>query len=317
MYDINGQHGLVFAIKRFSLNDGFGIRTTVFFKGCSLRCPWCHNPEGLSFHQELLFRDSQCIKGCEECIKVCPQGIDPRMELGKLQGNRCLTECRKCVNTCPTEAITILGEIKDVEDLLREVESDRTFYEVSGGGVTLSGGEPLLREAFTLALVRALKSSGIHTAVETCCYCDPDFVHNLTNYVDLFIIDIKFGCPEDYERYLLAGEGSVVFKNIRSLMQSNNPKILRFPCVPGYTDNAENVTRIARELASYQIKNLQRFEVLPYNPLGEGKYVSLGRLPPAIPKEYLLTPSEVSEMLKEFGFQAVVLGSDNKIDRGS
>jgi len=312
MYGIDGQNGLIFGIKRFSTNDGPGIRTTVFLKGCPLRCPWCHNPEGQRFYPELLFSESRCIEGCEECLKICPSNIDPRIELNRLQSNRCIIECGKCTEVCPTEAITIGGNVVGVEDVLRTVLSDRIFYEVSGGGVTLSGGEPLSGKAFTLALLHSLKTNGIHIAVETCCYGAPSIVQSLINYVDLFIIDIKFGRPEDYERYASAKDGSLVFRNLRYLMQSKVPKTIRFPCVPGYTDSVENIKAIVNELASYQIENLLRFEVLPYNRLGEGKYISLGRRPPVVPKAYQLNPFQIAEMLKCLGSTVVVLGDENK-----
>jgi len=312
MHDIDGQSGLIFGVKRSSINDGPGIRTTVFLKGCPLRCPWCHNPEGQSLYPELLFSESRCIEGCEECLRVCPNNIDPRIELNRIQDNRCIMECGKCIEVCPTEAITIVGEVVRVEDVLRMVLSDLVFYKVSGGGVTLSGGEPLFGKAFTIALLHSFKANGIHTAIETCCYGDPSIVQTLINYVDLFIIDIKFGHSDDYERYASAEDGSIIFRNLRNIMQSKVPKIIRFPCVPGYTDSAENIEAIIHELASYQIENLLRFEVLSYNELGEGKYISLGRRPPVITKTYRTNPQQIAEMLKCFGLTVVILGDENK-----
>jgi pyruvate formate lyase activating enzyme len=313
MCDIEGQRGSIFGIKRFSIYDGPGIRTTVFLKGCRLRCPWCHNPEGLVPPPEFFFKDSRCLLNCRECVNVCPHSIDPRIDLNKVQDDRCIVECGKCVAICPTEAITILGKNVGVEDVLREVLSDLVFYKVSGGGVTLSGGEPLFGGAFTLALLRSFKANGLHTTMETCCYGDHDLIRIFINYVDLFIIDIKFGRPQDYEKHASAEDGSLLFKNFHFLLQSNVPKIVRFPCVPGYTDSAENVKAIGQEIKLHRANNLLRIEVLPYNALGEGKYLSLGRQPPIVPHAYRLNPLQAAEILSDSGFPIVVLGTKNEM----
>jgi len=311
MYDMSERRGLIFGIKKFSLNDGPGIRTTVFIKGCPLRCPWCHNPEGLNSYPELFFNAIRCLN-CKECIKACPYNIDLHTELNKAQNNMCVIKCGKCVAACPTEAISIIGKNLEVGDVLREVLSDIVFYQVSGGGVTLSGGEPLSGGEFTLDILRSLKSKGLHVAIETCCYGNHDLLRKIIDYVDLFIVDVKFGKPEDYEKYVSAGNGALVFENLHFILQSKVPKIIRFPCIPGYTDNVENVQAIVREITLQQVENLQRIEILPYNALGEGKYRSLGYQSPIIPREYRLNPLKVAKILNDLGFPTIVLGVKNE-----
>ena len=308
MRTVGNTKGLIFDIKRFALHDGPGIRTTVFIKGCPLRCPWCHNPEGIRPFPEFLYRKQRCLDSCLECVNACPQGIDIREEWCNLQlVSKCIAQCNKCSEVCPTEAITIVGKEMEVQEVLSQVLSDRVFYEISGGGVTLSGGEPLFSGQFTLALVKAFKSAGLHTALETCCYGDIVLVEEVLNYLDLIIVDIKFGDPGNYEDLVAADNGEVIFRNLDVILAANVIKIIRFPCIPGYTDEAQNVTAIVEYLKHTPLQNVKRIEVLPYNPLCENKYQLLGMDAPALPNTYRLHPMYAVELLARSSIPVTLL----------
>jgi pyruvate formate lyase activating enzyme len=187
--------GFIFKIKRFSVHDGPGIRTAVFMKGCPLKCAWCHSPEGIGSDNMIWHNQSDCI-GCGECVKACRQGaliltggniIEINRELCTLAGN--------CTQVCPTGAISFTGYYIGLPELMDEVKKDVVFYNSSGGGITITGGEPLLQPAFTLAILKSCREINIHTAIETCLFCDQDILTHIIPYVSLFIVDLKISDP--------------------------------------------------------------------------------------------------------------------------
>lgn len=291
--------GVVFNIQRFSVHDGPGIRTTVFLKGCFLRCPWCHNPEGINPYPELVYRKELCSNSCNECLYVCPLKVDPRKELRMLNNSRCIVNCRRCVDICPTRAIDVIGREMEIQEVLNEVMKDNVFYEVSNGGVTISGGEPLLQGEFTLFLVEALKAANLHVVVETCGFGNSQLISNLIQSVDMVILDIKYGLPEEYEKNVGVKNGKMLFRNLEMIFYSEVKKVIRFPCIPGYTDSMENILAICDLLQRYKIVNIARVEILPYNRLGICKYVWLGYEEPVVQQDYKVSLSEVCRLLEK------------------
>ena len=263
--------GIITNIQRFSLTDGDGIRTTVFFKGCNMKCEWCHNPETMCATPELMFYRNKCI-GCGKCFEVCPVGAH-KTEEGKHIIDRTLcTSCGKCAAICYAQALVMCGEEKTVEDVMREVRQDREYYKNSGGGVTLSGGEVLCHKAFAISLCKALKEEEIPVAIETNLSFDFEFAKELLCLTDLVMCDIKLFDDETHKKY--TGVSNVrVLENIKKLDSLGIPFIVRTPLIPEVTDTNENICRIADFLKG--MKNLRRYELLSFNPLGEGKYKAL------------------------------------------
>lgn len=306
MLDISAPLGLTFDINRFSLFDGPGIRTTIFLKGCPLKCPWCHNPEGQKPLPEFSYRKQDCLSGCSKCIEVCPLNIDVRTKWNKLDWVAdCINNCSKCVEACPTGAIKLIGKYNKIHEIVALALRDNEFYKSSGGGVTLSGGEPLFQGSFIFSLIKELRSQGLHVMIETCGYGDPELVNRLIKYVDSFIIDIKFGNKVDYEKRLFAYDGGVVFHNFNNILCSDNPKIIRFPYIPGHTDSIENISSIAGYLKSIKINNIIRLEVLPYNPYSEIKFQRLGLMTHQISQNYSMPISHVVSLFENNHFQVL------------
>ncbi|WP_455137254.1 glycyl-radical enzyme activating protein [Thermophilibacter sp.] len=263
---------IVTDIQRFSVNDGPGIRTTVFLKGCPLRCPWCHNPESLSPRPQLAFTEDVCTS-CRRCAVVCPHGVHEFVADGThvVHFERCVA-CGACVAVCPSGALRIYGRAMTVEGILAEVEKDLDFYEVSDGGLTISGGECMASFEDTLAIARAAVASGISVCVETSGLGAPERYRELVPFVGLFLVDYKVTGEDAYERIVGLSECQVL-TTLQTLGELGASVILRCPIIPGYNDNDKHLARIA-ELSAWP--GVLRVEVLPYHDMGVGKARSIG-----------------------------------------
>lgn len=264
--------GRLFDIQRFSVHDGPGIRTTVFMKGCPLRCLWCHNPESLNPADELSFLPDKCI-GCGWCFEACPNQahsmVDDRHVLDR---TRCKV-CGKCAEKCYAGALEIVGRTATVEEVLAEVLRDKPFYETSGGGMTLSGGEPLMQIDFAAALLAAAKQEHLHTAVETCGQAAWQCFERIIGDVDLFLYDIKETDPARHKEYTGAGPERI-FENLRRLHATGASILMRLPTVPGLNDRQEHFRRVAELAAS--LPRLLGVEIMPYHRLGLSKRQRFG-----------------------------------------
>ena len=265
-----GDHrALVTNIQGFSTEDGPGIRSTVFFKGCPLSCPWCHTPEGMTAKAELIFHAERCI-GCRACAGVCPAGAPVPGGPGAEACRRCFA----CSDACPTRARERMGRWYSLDQLLAEVLKDRVYYETSGGGVTASGGEAMIWGHFVSLFFKQLRAEGVHTALDTSGVIGGEPLAQVLAFTDLALIDLKIMDPHRH-RDILGPELADVLAHLRQIDAAGMPIIVRMPIVPGYTDDDENLGRAADFAASLQ--NIVQVELLPYHRLAEPKYRQLGR----------------------------------------
>lgn len=261
---LDKEKGLIFNIQRFSIHDGPGIRTVVFFKGCPLRCLWCHNPEGQIMKKEMVIWDDRCI-GCKTCFKTCPNSAveDP---------SKCVL-CGECVKECPADAREIVGKEMSIEEIMAEIEKDRIFYEQSGGGVTFSGGEPLFQYNFLISILKKCKDNGIHTAIETCGYSNWEILLSISKYTDLFLFDLKVMDDESHRKFT-GVSNKMILENLKRLSSNHKNIIIRIPVVPGVNDNIENIKKTAEFVSSLGIKEVH---LLPFHKGGVDKYRRLRR----------------------------------------
>lgn len=263
--------GIVTNIQRFSIHDGPGIRTTVFLKGCNLRCFWCHNPETLSPKAELQLFLNRCI-GCGACFERCPNHAHVLIDGQRIFHRELCVGCGACAETCYAEALVLVGEEKTVEEVVEEVLRDKPFYETSNGGVTLSGGEPLLQIEFSYAILEQCRQQGVHTAIETAANFPWERIASLLPVVDLVMMDIKL-MDSARHRECTGAPNERILENAVRLGQQPQPLIVRTPVIPGVNDNAEDIRAIA-EFAS-RLPNLLYYELLPFHPMATSKYDSL------------------------------------------
>lgn len=262
---MENQKATIFDIQRYSVHDGPGIRTLVFFKGCPLRCRWCQNPESIDKNPEMAFFEDKCI-GCGECAKVCPKGAIVFEKAERIDRELC-DRCGKCAEVCYAEALTMIGREYDIRSLLDVVERDRPFYEQSGGGVTVSGGEPTVQFEFLLDFLRAAKEAGLNTVIETCGAFAWSKFETLLPHLDIIYFDLKAAEEEEHKRLTGAGNARIL-ANARKVAKSGKKVVFRIPLVPDMTAAGDNVSGLIKLL-----EELEQDEVhlLPYHKMGESK----------------------------------------------
>jgi len=270
---------LIFNVQKFSLHDGPGVRDLVFFKGCPLRCQWCSNPESQNFSRELAYIESRCIgvHSCGLCIRNCVKGAILALN-GKISINRAKCDnCGKCAEVCPAKALKVFGDFVSVEDILKISAEDESFHNRSGGGVTLSGGEPTLQADFIEKLLTSYRDFGIHSAIETCGFSEWSEFEKVCRNVNLLLYDIKLMDSKKHKQFT-GRTNEIILENLKNVATvfPNVPIIARTPIIPGFNDRETDISEIAKYLKN--IKTVKKYELLEYHRFGEVKYTQLGRI---------------------------------------
>jgi len=268
----NNQKGLIFNVQRFSIEDGPGIRTTVFMKGCPLRCIWCHNPEGLKMKREIMWFDTRCI-GARDCISACEKRALELTPQGMIIKRDLCDACGKCAIACPAGAIEIVGKEYSSSELLDEVMRDEVFYRNSQGGVTVSGGEPLMQKDFVGEFVNLCRKEGIHIALDTSAYAPKEEFIELARIVDLILLDLKLIDPKKHKE--LTGVGNdLILENAMTVGKLGKPVWVRTPIIPGCTDSNDNIRQIASFIKE-KMPTVERLDLLAFNNTCGSKYKRL------------------------------------------
>lgn len=301
--------GLVFNVQRFSLHDGPGIRTTVFFKGCPLSCRWCHNPEGIDAAPQLAADAVKCI-GCGACIAVCPAAALALNEQGRVEVDfgRC-TLCRKCAAVCPTETLEVIGREVAVNELKAELLKDRIVFEESGGGVTVSGGEPFGQPEFLVALLKELKEENVHTAVDTSGCAPWEAIEEAAGWTDLFLYDLKLVDSAESAGYT-GGSGEEIRRNLPELIARGYDVLVRVPVIPTVNDSREHLALLGEFLRESGAVDV---ELLAYHRLGVAKRFKLGQnfLLPDIAEPPESAMQAAVDFLKQYGLNILYKADDD------
>lgn len=270
----NNNRGYVTDIQRYSIHDGPGIRTTVFLKGCPLRCFWCQNPEAQEIKPQIMYYSERCSV-CGHCVEACPEGaVKIKEGVLRIDRDKCVA-CGSCEKICLNLARQITGKLMNAHDVIEEIKKDEKFYDNSGGGMTISGGEPLFQSQFTFNILKSCKEEGFHTALETCGIASWDAYKEVIDFVDLFLFDIKH---MDSDKHI-SGTGMpnrLILENVRKIA-AQKPMLIRTPLIPGFNNSKEAI----RDIAHFVKKELPsvKLELLAYNKMGESKYARLDMLP--------------------------------------
>lgn len=305
----NNEKAVIFNVQKYNIYDGPGIRTLVFFKGCPLRCKWCSNPEGLEKSYQVMYKRDRCTD-CGACVSVCPVGIHDINER-KHEVNRSIecVGCRKCENICIEDALSIVGELKTVSELLETIEEDTPFYDMSGGGVTLGGGEVTMQPEFATDLLKTCKQEGINTAIETCGHAKLETMLKVAQYTDLFLYDLKHMDTEKH--YQLTGvHNERILENLKELLNSNYNVKIRMPILKGVNDSQDDIEKIVDFLMPYRNrKNFKGIDLLPYHKLGVNKYNQLDMEYP-IEGELSLSDNEletIESWIKQYDLPVMII----------
>ncbi|MBI5031596.1 MAG: glycyl-radical enzyme activating protein [Chloroflexi bacterium] len=308
MSDANDTRGVIFNVQHYSIHDGPGIRTTVFLKGCPLRCLWCQNPESQIVRPELFFNSERC-QGCGQCVDVCPEHAITIVN-GKSGTNRALCKTSgECAQICPHDARNIMGKYVTVDQAFKQVAADAIFYQRSGGGMTLSGGEPLNQPQFAIRLLQLCHDAAIHTTIDTCGYATWESTRRVLEHVDLVLYDFKHMDPSEHKK-LTGVSNDLILDNAKKIRKELNlPMLARVPIAPGLNDSVENIQATARFIAT-ELDDSVKVHLLPYHRLGEAKYDRLEKQsqsvaiqPPS--DEHVL---ELQKIVESFGLSVVVGG---------
>jgi len=268
--------GVVFNIQRFSINDGPGIRSTVFLKGCPLCCPWCQNPESIRLLPEIFTRNIKCIR-CGKCADICPNGaISMTKDSRNINWDMC-NYCLKCVEVCPSKSIELVGEYKTVDEVIEEVMKDSGYYRRTGGGITISGGEPLVQWKFTTALLQKAKQKGVHTAIDTTGYFNWDIMDKVLDYTKLVLYDVKHMDSAKHKK-ATGVPNEQILENLRKTVKKPGLKVwIRYPLIPSFNDSEE----VLDELCAFAAElgpAVEKISLLPFHKFGELKYTAGGRV---------------------------------------
>jgi pyruvate formate lyase activating enzyme len=264
--------GTIFDIKKYAIHDGPGIRSTVFFKGCPLACRWCHNPEGMSIKSQRIYRQERCI-GCGECIRICPNDAVSQTAEGVFWDLAKCDLCQTCADHCPSEAIEFVGRKLGVGEVMREIVKDIAFYDESGGGITLSGGEPLMQPDFLLRLLDACAELDLHRTVDTSGYADSELLMKVARRTNLFLYDLKVMDAVKH-RDFTGVSNERILNNLKLLAQNNARIEVRVPIIPGINADAENIDRTAEFVSA--LPGVEQIAILPFHNSAGGKYSRLG-----------------------------------------
>jgi len=299
--------GMIFDIKRYAIHDGPGIRTTIFFKGCPLHCPWCHNPEGIKMEKEIIFWEDRCIK-CGDCEIVCPEKAITLSNKGfpEINIEKC-TLCGECLKVCHPQAIEVVGKEMSVEEVMTEIEKDLIFYDQSGGGVTFSGGEPLMQPEFLKELLKRCKERYIHTAVDTTGYVNRKKLIEVAEYVDLFLYDLKL-MDSKMHKYYTGVSNEPILENLKELSRMEKNINIRIPVIPGVNDSSKNINKTGEFLASLPFPPM--VSLLPYHNswLNKFKKLNMKWKPYIAKKPDNEKMEEIKHKLEKFGINVKIGG---------
>lgn len=304
---MNGSHTpiLVFDIQRYSLHDGPGLRTNVYLKGCPLGCQWCANPEGQRPESEVAFFDHVCFD-CGDCVPVCPTGAIGLSDGGLEWDTQQCNACGRCVEACTAGAFRVFGEEKTPEEIVAEALRDVAFYD-GGGGLTLTGGEPIFHPAFSQAVLRLAKKEGLHTAIETCGHGPWRDFEALLPFIDLVLYDVKHMDPDKHRRST-GVDNRLILENARRMARAGVPMVVRVPLIPRFNADQGSLGAIAAFVRS--LDSVREVHLLPYHTLGKAKYTSLGRnyplddLAPIKPED----AEPLADIVRQYGLHVTVGG---------